>query len=86
MARDPVIPVDSAFESAAEASNEYVDAYRKQLTGEDQRPMPQRVAPGPTHTAPRSYLETPQRAPYMAAQQIRKPSLEEGVAARLKII
>jgi hypothetical protein len=59
--------------------------YRKHVRGEDPRPEPQRSAPGPTHTSPCSYRETAQRAPYIACEEIRKPTLDEGVAARLKI-
>jgi hypothetical protein len=83
--KGPDAPVDVAFDSAAEASNEYVGEYRKQIRGEEPRPMPQRTAPGPTHTTPCSYLETNQRKPYMPAEQIRKPGLDEGVSMRQKI-
>lgn len=84
--KGPAEPVpDVSFDTAAEAGNEYAAAYRRQIRGEDTRPEPQRTAPGPTHTTPRGYLETNQRKPYMPAEQIRKPGLDEGVAMRQKL-
>jgi hypothetical protein len=86
VAKEPAeLPFDAAFESASEASSEYEERAKAMLRGVDPRPSAQRMAPGPTHTSPCSYLETNQRAPYMAAEEIRKPGLDEGVAARQKI-
>lgn len=64
---------------------EYERRMKEQVVGHDPLGEERQAPPGPTHSTPYAYGATAQRCPYLPAEQLREPTLGEGVSFRQKI-